>query len=51
MAPFIILIVTVLLMPFFTVRRSWMEKFLFFVFSICLTPLLGIPVYWYIFRR
>lgn len=51
MAPFIIFIATVLLMPFFTKNRPWMEKFLYFVFSICLTPILGIPVYWYIFRR
>lgn len=48
---FFIFILTIVLMPFFTNHRPWIEKFLFFTLSFCLTPLIGIPLYWYIFRR
>ncbi len=51
MIPFIFLIITLFLMPFFTKHRPWMEKFLFFIFSMVLSPLFGIPLYWFIFRR
>lgn len=42
--------ISILLMPFLTRNRHWMEKFLYLLLCICLTPILGIPAYWLIFR-
>lgn len=51
MIPLIFLIFTLILMPFCTVHRPPTEKLIFFLLSMCLSPIIGIPIYWFIFRR
>ncbi len=51
MMPLLYILISLALMPFFTSGRAPIEKVIFLLLSIGLTPLLGIPIYIYIRRH